>query len=497
MSTAIPDGRMLSGVLILTDHPYPSDEHSKWEKALVGRGGSLMGRAFSRKGWTRDTFAYRSLLNYVPDKPLTDAKGRLLPWARPALDAARPSVDAAITALAPKVIITLGEVVTREVTGVDEPLLMMHGYGFWHAAYHAWVVPTFHPEKLCQGQNHLTQVFLWDVAKAVRMAAEGYSHEQPECVMDPPLREWEAYVGDYCEALQRAPFNLDDSTGTVLALDIETEFSKRYADDDDEPDEDVTYNIERVSFAYQAERGVSVPWAMPYLIGIDQMVRETIAAGLFTAWNRDFDRPRVAKALGVTIPMARTRDSMTAWHVLYNALPKKLGFATSCLPSSWRLPMWKHLNTSDAARYSALDAITAWRNDADIMRQLALTGALDIYHLMCRDLDPVLEEMVTAGLLVDAVARQQLHEALVVRGAELQREMEAAVPVVLRRTKVWKTRRAAEKGIALMIAAEELDSDATLCDVIASAAQQICGVCGLPATKSHTTRKFVKELTHG
>ncbi len=499
--TALPDGRMQSGVMIVTDHPYASDNPRKWEKTLVGRGGSLMGRAFSRKQWVRDTFNYQALLREEPPTPLVNKFGVLNAGMRERLDAARPALDAEIRRLRPKVILTFGEVAAQELTGITNvPLLMMHGYAFWHPTHACWIVPTFHPEKLCQGQTHLTQVFLWDAAKAVRMAAEGYAYETPECLMDPPLAVWEAYVQDYLRALEAHPYDPLTDTGTVLAGDIETPWKRKHSDDEDELDTDapfgdITYNIERVSFAFERNRGASVPWAMPYLIGIEEMVRATAARGMLPIWNRPFDRPRLAHALQTPLPLTRCRDTMDSWHTLFNALPKKLGFATSCLPGGYSLRMWKHLSQSEPAYYSCVDAIALWRNDQDIMRLLRLSGAESVYNLICRDLDPILERMVGAGLLVDQGKQAELHAELQARARELQGEMESVVPVILRRKKVWQTRRAAEKGLALLQADGTLDNSAQLEDHITEKMMRVCSACGNPATQAHITRKFLTGVS--
>lgn len=335
-----PDGEMKSGVMIVAE--ALGEHEAKQEKALVGPSGFLLGRAFSRKRWTRDEFRYANSYYCKPARnQVRDPKGRLFPWAETALSHCAPYLDKEIDDWKPKAIVALGETALYRLTGESFPITAARGYVFRERKDRCWVVPTYHPAFLLRGQETLTQVLLWDVAKAKRIASEGFEFDHPACLLDPPVVEWDQFVQ---EALE---------TDAPLAVDIETPF-KRSNDEDDLGLEPVDVDMPfRVSFAFGPDKGASVAWSLPYLIGI----RKLMTSGkMFIIWNRDFDRPRLEKALGISIPIEQTRDTMVAWHVLFNALPKKLGYATSCLPSSWRLPMWKHLNLTEGAYYSCLRA---------------------------------------------------------------------------------------------------------------------------------------------
>src|SRR5262245_53104383 len=101
-------------------------------------------------------------------------------------------------------------------------------------------------------------------------------------------------------------------------------------------------------------------------------------------WNRSYDRPRLRKAIGEPVlPIDSTYDAMDAFHVAYNALPRKLGFATACLPSGAGIEMWKHLSQLEPARYSAIDSIVLLRNWLDTQNILRSTGAEPVYRVAC------------------------------------------------------------------------------------------------------------------
>ncbi len=91
--------------------------------------------------------------------------------------------------------------------------------------------------------------------------------------MDPSLKEWDAFVEGFLADPSRP-----------LAVDIETPW-KRDQDEDDltsdedaEKAEDITFTIDRVSFAYAIsldpyqDIGASVLYSEPYLQGIRQLI---------------------------------------------------------------------------------------------------------------------------------------------------------------------------------------------------------------------------------
>lgn len=71
--------------------------------------------------------------------------------------------------------------------------------------------------------------------------------------------------------------------------------------------------------------------------------------------------------------------------------------------------------------------------------------------------------------------------------------MTAAISDDLVPTKVWKTAKAAEKGLELLKQRDEVDQAAALFEVPGRATVTVCERCGQPAKKPHVTRKFAKE----
>ena len=489
------DGEGRSGVLIVAEALEKED--AKQFKALVGSAGFVMGRAFSRKSWNRDEFRYALTLSCHPTRGVRAKSGYYLPMIQDAIHHCG-YLDREIDTMKPKAIVALGETAFERLTGETLPMAAARGYVFPEKRGRAWVIPTFHPEFLRKGNAHLTQCLIWDVEKARRVASEGFEYDNPRCLNDPTMPEWEDFVRRGIDALK---------AGAPLALDIETPYKSKHADDEDEldADEDIdsrnvatgsNIQIDRISFAFAGNEGASVLWQMPYLVGVRTLIEIAITHSLITIWNRSFDSPRVAKALELQIPITRTRDALDAWHVLYNALPRKLGFATACLPSSWRLKAWKHLASTEPAYYSTVDAIALWRNDQDIQRLLEKTGQLGVYNTVCRDLDPALEFMSAQGLMVDVAAKEALRVDLEREMVRLRGEMEEAVPLKLRKTKEWASRKAADKGLALLKEHGEVALDAELFEVPTTVTLQTCTACGeRPVTQAHVKPKTLKAPT--
>ena len=227
---------------------------------------------------------------------------------------------------------------------------------------------------------------------------------------------------------------------------------------------------------------------------------------MIVIWNRGFDRPRVEKSLGVNIPIEATEDSMDAFHVLYNAFRRRLGFASSLLPSCARVPMWKHMNHTHPEFYSCMDAIALLRNHYDAAAKRTETGAEPVWQLLHTRLDPALDHMSRKGMLVNLKMRAAMSVRLGQQLREFTAQFNAIVPPEVRTPKTWVTRDNAEKGRMTLVANAQRDGDpwedlaaAPLFSVPATKDVTTCGVCGiiLADAPGHRTRKFLKETTDG
>lgn len=140
------------------------------------------------------------------------------------------------------------------------------GYVFRERLGRSWVIPTFDPSWIQAGNNTYAQVLMMDFDKAFRVVKEGFSFDEPRCLLDPPLDEWDQFVRDFLKDPSRP-----------LAADIETPYKRDQDEDeleneDDPLDHDVTYQIDRISFAYASGFGASVEWSARYMDGIRALI---------------------------------------------------------------------------------------------------------------------------------------------------------------------------------------------------------------------------------
>lgn len=457
------DGSMSSGVLIVAEALGHHEAIN--EQALVGDSGFLMGRAFSRRKWKRDEFAYSNVLRcQPPNNKIRTKDGRLYPWAQDAIDHCAPYLDEDIDRLRPGCIVAFGETAFERLTGIgDVPMLQARGYAFRDVKDRTWVVPTWHPAFLLRDNFALIYAMLRDVAKARRISREGYRYEEIECIANPGLATWERFIEDYEVALSLNP-------QLVLASDIETPGKQ---EDEDEADLTRRDPIDSISFAFVGNSGFTVDWRQPYLSGIRRLLS---SSGRKAFWNAPFDA-RILTEQGYA-PEGDIIDTMDKYHVCFNSQPRKLGYATSLLHHGAR--MWKHLGTRDST-YQVYDAVWLWRNNELCDRVLAETGADVTYRYFIEELDPMLKAMQRVGMPVDPALRDEVSAKLRTMEEEIERDIETHVPKDVFALQVYKT----ERGIANI-------DPSIIRPMIGHKKEMTCVTCGEhPVTKTHSTRKTI------
>lgn len=462
----IPDGSGRLGVMIVSD--AMTDADAPGGKALVGRDGAMLARALSRYGWKWDDFYCAAAAFCLPSPRLVGQAA-----------ASCAAFTAHCRAIKPRVYLTVGRLAFERLTGQRVAPMLARGY-VWPALDGAWVVAALPPSYYRQDLGMLP-TFLSDAAKAVRIAEQGFAYDDHiVSLAAPDYRTWREFVDGF----------LADPT-RPLAADIETPF-KRKADMIEEElasGEDVTYTLDEVNLSYDGVTGVSVPWADPYREGVRQMLAASQAQGVTLFWNAAYDVPRLTANGVATFDPGHTRDVMDTFRVWRNSVRRKLAVATSLLPRCWNVRPWKHLGTSDPF-YRAMDVISLWRNDADLLDLLDLEGQRPAYDLFVARLDPELARMTAAGVLTDAARVEAL--ASDVRGwlARMQGAMTGCVPPEVLGSQTWQREAQAQAGLARLKAAAEVLPDAVLEPVPATKRVRACAVCGeTGVTKAHVTRK--------
>jgi uracil-DNA glycosylase family 4 len=406
--------------------------------ALVGKSGYTLFQQLKRIDIEREDF---TLFNVLACRP-PDNKLVGMSYEADAIRHCAPNLDAAIASaksIAREsgkqfVIVTLGVTPFKRVLGLDykkdSDLLKKdhYGYPFWSDQYGCWVLNAPHPAYLLRGNTHLWPIVHFVFQRALEIATNGLTLDEPDYLLDPNPTEFETWAMGYERSL------VDDSDNP-LSYDIETPYKKKVGDEEEVgKDEDADHTILRIAFSYWfqgATHTVSIKWSAEYLSTIERLFD---IARYVLGWNSDkYDSPRVnrhVKIKGIGL------DGMVAWHILNSSLPKALGFVT---PYYWqRTLMWKHLADSQPAFYNAKDADAALRNYIGIRKDLITNNLWHVYEKHWINLHKVLKYMSEQGVLRDNEMRAKAETDLALMLDTIEKQMEEAVPVDARKLKVYK-----------------------------------------------------------
>jgi uracil-DNA glycosylase family 4 len=314
-----------------------------------------------------------------------------------------------------RVYVTLGAVATRTV-------LSDHGYPYegklenWHSTVvklddNQFLVPTFHPSYLLQGNQKLFNAQCFALRLAMEIATFGWDPPKIETHVDPPPDIFEANFVRELEHLS--------SDSAWIAVDIET--SASLGEEEDSYFDSGLQQITRVNFATDVHNGWTVPWENRY-IDLIQMVLKAPNPKVF--WNERFDVP-ILKRNGMEIKGV-VIDAMQGWHMLQPNLPMGLGFVA---PFYCKVGPWKHLSSTAAGRYAALDAAATLQCAYGIAQDLKDESRWDTFHRYMTVLDhKVLHPAEDVGLLIDKDAVKSLQDTLDAELAEIEGRIQTQIP---------------------------------------------------------------------
>lgn len=373
---------------------------------FVGPAGEQIDRALLKVGLPRGSVTVgNSIACRPPNNWLTNS-----PWEHAALNHCRVHRKKFYKP-ATKVYVTLGTVATRTV-------LSDHGYPYegelknWHSTVikldeDQYLIPTFHPSYLMQGNQKLFNAQCFALRLAMEVAAFGYQPDPLELMVDPQPDKFEAEFVDTLTDMEQ-----------WLAVDIET----RTSIGSDEDDRGFSLgDIIRINFAVTPDVGWTVPWENRYLPLIKKCL-DTSMAKIF--WNERFDVPILRqndmKVEGVVV------DAMQGWHMLQPNLPMGLGFVA---PFYCKIGPWKHLSSTAPGRYAAIDAAATLRCAYGIGSDLASEKRWDSFDKYMTKFDrDVLHPAEDIGLLIDRVEVKKLQETLAAQVAEMEQKIKTQIP---------------------------------------------------------------------
>jgi uracil-DNA glycosylase family 4 len=460
-----PEGNGSSGIFLMGEALGGNEEKDRLPFRPYAEAGSVLERALRRAGLPRQSLTISNLVWYRPPRDWLDGA----PWEEDAIRACRGLNDALIARVRPKVIVALGGLPMRELTGLageKAGITMTRGFVVPALDYRVrWVddgtlegrqereelpgyriasngpipvVGTYHPSFLRRGSKEraetapkgkteaaaggtqgmaLLGVLIRDLLLARDIAREGMPKFVPKPhILGAGLEEWRQAL----ESLRLHPdwdvFYDFETIDTLLAADeSEVEIVRR----------DVT----QVQINYR-ERALVSEW-FPELLPVLRAIIEL--PNPKHDWNgRKFDRP-ILRDMQIRSDVGIWHDDMDYWHHVQPDLPRGLQYATSFAAPA--IGPWKHLSHSDPLWYGLLDvlapeAIWEWLEKTTplTVHPISNVSLREGYYDQVVRVAPVLDRMSARGIPVDEEKRLALDAEFTATIERIEEECQSLVP---------------------------------------------------------------------
>lgn len=389
----------------------PGETEAASGTPFVGQAGWMLGRVLERVGMDRETMGIHNCLSCRP--PNNYLAGA--PYEYQVLAHCAPNLEKTIETLRPKVIVALGNIALRQLTG-RSGISQLRGYPLV-GPRGLWVVPTYHPSFLLPraGQkdtSRLQAAVMLDLKKAEQIAQAGFAYETIDFLLDPSPGEFERYVDEALASPMTVP----------LSVDIETP-GKIAKDEEDLEEGGWNNTIIRIGFSYQIERGCSIPFTPPYFAAVQRLLARYRQ---ILVWNGyAFDWP-IMESHGLVLN-GEVHDGMWAWKFLQSDLPRGLQSVGSFYAAE--IGPWKYMASTEPAKYNALDAVVALRCFLGIKKDLEAQGRFDRYDRHTRQAWEVLRQAGQKnGLCMHGEGRAVLKAKLEEISIRLLLETQKTVP---------------------------------------------------------------------
>lgn len=246
-----------------------------------------------------------------------------------------------------------------------------------------WIIPTFHPASMLYNKFVTLPAFRQDLKRASRLA-RGEDHPRPI-------------------EFEQTPVPLGSGP---IAFDIETNPSG---------------SISRIGFA-SLDGAWTSTWADNT---VEEAARLLLSDALKIAHNLSFDLGKL-REFGIPVQPPYF-DTMLAFQMLQPDLFKGLEKVTSFY---FPIRPWKHLSGSEPAFYNACDAVHTRRLYDPLRSDLEATGMLDHFESVVMRCVPTLVEMKENGLLCSPERLRQWQTALLTEQTSLLDQWQVRHPHV-------------------------------------------------------------------
>lgn len=392
------EGLCTLGIMLIAEASGEAEQRDQLPLRPYAPSGAILERTLRRLGYSRDQFALTNIIRCRPRENFLDGA----PWENDAISHCNNNLLQAISKYKPKVIVALGNLSFRTLTGVSgtkQTVSHMRGYVFralpeFCAAAgirDLLVVPTFHPAFLRRGAIHLAGVLARDIQRAVNIRAgkdrsfildlpkfeqaaggaiesgfDPFASEEVSAATQAEAESWlkqwnlryilkptRADLDKFCrDVKQRSDawqgLSAAEQEASLLALSFDLETYESASLDEDESDGFSDTRIRLIQFSIEPGQGIALDWADPEH---RQAARWLLKLALPKVTHNGylFDC-RVLRAVGrrdfgdggYLLPSGPMHDTMTAFRYWQPDLPSHLQFASSfaCLASNARIRLW-------------------------------------------------------------------------------------------------------------------------------------------------------------
>lgn len=376
------EGSGRSGILCVGEAAGKNEAKDGLPFRPYAEAGSVLERALYRAGIDRQGLTIANCVWWQPPRDWLDGA----PWEMDSIRASQPFLDELISQRAPRVIVALGGVAMRELTGFSgekQGIGLTRGFivpsvryrrGDWKfesptsldGEYEQHEVPwpqipvigTYHPSFLRRGSKERTEtgprgktdpagggtqgmallgVLIRDLQLAAEVAKKGS-----------PVFKYDTYtLGGVIDDWRSALGYLRANPEQLVSYDFETQDS--LIRESEEEHEHTRRDVTQVQISWRPGQALVSPWTsdlLPILREILELPNPKID------WNgRKFDRP-ILRDMGIRTDIGEWNDGMDLWHFIQPDLPRGLQYATSFFVPEVR--PWKNLSLSDPLWYGCL-----------------------------------------------------------------------------------------------------------------------------------------------
>lgn len=459
-----PEGDCTNGVLIVGEAAGANEAMDGWPFREYAPAGSMLERAIKQCGFDRRQFGVYNILACQP--PQNALLGEA--YELPAISHCTKHHLAKVYNdhyKRPKVILALGAIATRTLTGLTGERLTLDllrgfplrpgGIGAEFLSPDTIIIPSYHPSYLVQGQHPLLLVLQRDLRFAVHVA-ERLKAQSWEWEYKPTFQTHCTHF-----ELKQVLSWLRQNPNHPLSVDFETVGSG----DEDTDIFTTRQDITQVNLSLGPKHALVVD----YDTQTRGVVWDIIACTQNPKLGHNiygFDMP-VAKWNGFEFRGSRLDDTMQSFHFMYSDLPGTKGggkntkankagaddegaFAPLQFCASfygYPLP-WKHLYKLDPHLYGAYDADSAYWVRNGTFKDLGAFGIFEAYDEFVRELRYELEEMEERGI---SCSSQGLRDLSAYLGGEIKQKrnlIQSLVPTDLKPIAAIKKPTKALKDLA-------------------------------------------------